>query len=521
MTMPRAILALVVVCTLSCTGLAETFRNYRTNEVLSGKVLGTAVKGGEEGFFIRTTEAKPRTLFLPKSEWRVVADEPAADDTAERPAPGPGAEADEPELRKSIGTGAGATADDALKAALMNAVEQAVGVLIDAQTIVDHNDVIQEKIIAASNAFVEKYDIVRQWEEGGLNRCRLIALVRSRQLRQRLEANRVIVAKRVDGESIAARVITEESATKSAAEIVKACFKGLPQSLLYAKAVGDPVPVPGNPSRLRIPIEIGFDQKRYSELVAEIEPKIAKVSRSAVLVAAKFERKNRARARAHGYYYRPKDLTADSLRRAEANPVNPEPGVFASNIWFDTCIIDDRASIVADTKAGERLRAAFDAMSNKALQSGQRWDILCMLRGTTAAGAATFAVYAFDAGTLGSLPEGAHWRQLSVQLRLLDNAGIMIEEASIGCSSGYITFMGIGRGERWVLVRSQEGVRKQWADLGYLIPGGTRGLDYAGQACFVQSWCGNAYIDVGGPDQIKRIRKLEVSVRCASIGEDE
>jgi len=423
---------------------------------------------------------------------------------------------DEPELRKQIGTGAGATADDALKAALMNAVEQAVGVLIDAQTIVDHNDVIQEKIIAASNAFVEKYELVRQWQEGGLNRCRIVALVRSRQLRERLEANRVIIAKKVDGENIAARVITEEAAKKGAAEVVKASLKDVPEKLLYAKALGDPLPVPGKPSTLRIPIEIGIDMKRYSELVADIQPRLAKVAKSVTSVTLKYHRRTYSgvpeeQAPPGGH------LEARSLVNAEENPVKPRPGLFAAKLWYADRI-EGRYGMLRDvTQADKMLGAAINGVFRKGAQAKEQWAVLYVMTDLTPAGGATFALYALDGEAIAWLPDGPP--VLSIQLSLLDDGGKTIEKLAIksGFHDRFFGSCTLSLGARLD--------HREVGRVGCLIPGlwdsGNRERGNFTGSSMVQSWYGNAYMEVGGPDRIKQIRKLEISVSCEGTREGE
>src|ERR1700756_1122681 len=92
------------------------------------------------------------------------------------------------EIRKVTATGAGLDVDAALKNAFKVAVEEAVGTLVDTETIVREDDTIEEKILSASNGFIKSYDLIRQWNEDGLIRCRIEALVEIRQLKERLVA---------------------------------------------------------------------------------------------------------------------------------------------------------------------------------------------------------------------------------------------------------------------------------------------------------------------------------------------
>ncbi len=62
-------------------------------------------------------------------------------------------------------TGVGVTHNEAMNDALRNAVETAVGVLIDSKTMVDKNVVLEDKIYAVSKGFISKYDVIESEED--------------------------------------------------------------------------------------------------------------------------------------------------------------------------------------------------------------------------------------------------------------------------------------------------------------------------------------------------------------------
>ena len=59
-------------------------------------------------------------------------------------------------------TGVGITEAEATNDALRNAVETAVGVLVDSTTIVDKNMVLEDKIYAHSRGFINQYSIINK-----------------------------------------------------------------------------------------------------------------------------------------------------------------------------------------------------------------------------------------------------------------------------------------------------------------------------------------------------------------------
>src|SRR5712692_9942416 len=59
--------------------------------------------------------------------------------------------------RTVVAEGVGQTAEDARKDAFRNAVRQAVGALIDAETLVQNDQVIKDEVLTYSNALVKSY----------------------------------------------------------------------------------------------------------------------------------------------------------------------------------------------------------------------------------------------------------------------------------------------------------------------------------------------------------------------------
>jgi hypothetical protein len=184
------------------------------------------------------------------------------------------------EFRKVVATGAGLDADGALKNAFKVAVEEAVGTLIDTETIVREDDTIQEKILSASNGFIKSYELIRQWMDDGLYRCRIEALVEIRQLKERLAAANISTLA-VNGTDLAARVQTETSAVEGAAAILSKRFNDFPNRVLRIEARGEPVPIVSKQegvTRLKIPIIVVVDQEAYGQEVAELTAALDKLA---------------------------------------------------------------------------------------------------------------------------------------------------------------------------------------------------------------------------------------------------
>ena len=65
-----------------------------------------------------------------------------------------------PKSQKITTAGLGATPSEAEKQALSEAVRQAVGALLDAKTLIENEEVIEDRILTVNNGFVKSYDVV-------------------------------------------------------------------------------------------------------------------------------------------------------------------------------------------------------------------------------------------------------------------------------------------------------------------------------------------------------------------------
>lgn len=69
----------------------------------------------------------------------------------------PATNSDASNLKKVMAEGMGMTADEALKDAFRNAVRQVVGAVIDANTLIENDEIVEDKILTYSGGFINKY----------------------------------------------------------------------------------------------------------------------------------------------------------------------------------------------------------------------------------------------------------------------------------------------------------------------------------------------------------------------------
>lgn len=388
-----------------------------------------------------------------------------------------------PEVRKAVVTGVGLTTDQALKNALVGAVEQTVGVLVDAEQIVRKNDVLEEKIITATNAFVEKHEVIKRWDKGTLHYCRIVAHVRTRKLIERLRANNVETTL-VQGEDIAGEIVTHEHAKQGAAAIVEACLKDLPNKVLTIKRTGKLVPI--SPSRLRIPVEIAVDTKAYAKIMADILPKLDKIARMKVGGVLRYRSPKPGAQLFLNFRCR-------ELERVDPNPVSPPSGKLFPKLWFGGHYVE--------------VRLVQDNFLKKAKARGQRLAAVCIITDFSATGVSTAVVYGLDPEAVASLEPNRRAKAV-VGITLLDAAGGEVASRELAFTSvGGEYLKGL------ILSAGSKTYPMSWPFVG-VWPGAKYG-GAGGDHYFTQAWTGNVYIDVL-PADVKRIKTLKLSVRWAA-----
>ena len=94
--------------------------------------------------------------------------------------------ADDTSLVKVTGRGVGTNRAAALKDAYRDAVERAVGLYVDAEQMVKNDEIVSDKILTQSNAYIEKCDIVKETSENGVITVKILAEVKRRDLVKRI-----------------------------------------------------------------------------------------------------------------------------------------------------------------------------------------------------------------------------------------------------------------------------------------------------------------------------------------------
>ena len=94
-----------------------------------------------------------------------------------------------PKSQKITTTGLGATPSEAEKQALSEAVRQAVGALLDAKTLIENEEVIEDRILTVNNGFVKSYDVVAPARKNsdGVFEIKILAVIETSIVAQALQ----------------------------------------------------------------------------------------------------------------------------------------------------------------------------------------------------------------------------------------------------------------------------------------------------------------------------------------------
>ena len=140
----------------------------------------------------------------------------------------------QPDIVEVVAQGMGIDANAALLNAYSNAVQQALGLYVDAETMVQNDQIVQDKILTYSKGFIQEATTVKQSQANGLFQVNIRAKVKRQQLLEQAKANNISV-KAVEGVSLHAQVetqIKQESDAKALLE--KALLPLIGETLLRA-----------------------------------------------------------------------------------------------------------------------------------------------------------------------------------------------------------------------------------------------------------------------------------------------
>ena len=177
-------------------------------------------------------------------------------------------------------TGVGTDPDMALQNAFSQAIQQVVGVLVDAVTVVKNDQLIRDEILTYSRGYVQKYEVAERWEEDGLHHARIRAVVAQDKLVEKLGKLNIAV-KSVEGEREAINIAIAVENEARAAKMLENALAGFQMGKLTKVTYSQPEVIrDGANAKLRMEVTISPDLQQWQQLSQELRRVLAAASGS-------------------------------------------------------------------------------------------------------------------------------------------------------------------------------------------------------------------------------------------------
>ena len=186
------------------------------------------------------------------------------------------------EFQSVIATGYGTTEEKAKTAAWRAAVEQVVGSLVDAETVVENDELVRDTIRTFSPGRIENLATIGKPKktDDGLWEVRVLAKVRKEGIREKLQAAGLVEADvSAEGEGAIAKIASTRKNLSDAAKVMKALFDTEKARACLTYGIvpdkdGRKLRVDGASGAVSVHIEGGIDKAAYKLWVDEIAEKI-------------------------------------------------------------------------------------------------------------------------------------------------------------------------------------------------------------------------------------------------------
>jgi len=200
--------------------------------------------------------------------------------------PPPARAQEQARLMEVVVTGAGLNPDSAKQNAFSNAIEQVVGVLVDAETLVKNNQIVRDRVLTFTRGDIQEYRVIDSWQKDGLHFARIRARVVVGKLAERLTAQKIAV-REVPGDLLVRQVKFDLRNEKDAKEVFAKLMAGFRmEQLVKVEIVGKPEMVSKDDShaKLRVTVKLSPDLVKWNALANDLRPFLVKVStqRSAI-----------------------------------------------------------------------------------------------------------------------------------------------------------------------------------------------------------------------------------------------
>lgn len=175
--------------------------------------------------------------------------------------------------------GQGETPDDALKDAFRAAVRRAVGAYVDEESLLENDEVIQDKVLTHSRGCIESYATVSQKTEDGVTCVTIRAFVKPDVVAGYLRQANVGMSE-LPGDQFWAKITSLRQEEKDAESLLRKALNGFPQNCLKAETIGAPREDHNeNVTQLAVKVRIAVDQEAFATFSKELQRVLDQIAR--------------------------------------------------------------------------------------------------------------------------------------------------------------------------------------------------------------------------------------------------
>lgn len=179
------------------------------------------------------------------------------------------------DLVEVVAQGMGIDANAALLNAYSNAVQQALGLYVDAETMVQNDQIVRDKILTYSKGFIQEAKEISNNQANGLFQVNIRAKVRRQQLLEQAKANNISV-KAVEGASLHAQVESQLKQEKDAKALLEKALLPLMDTTFHRADLAPSTQEQPNPTINKAGTDDNFVTLDYKVYLRINEPEYVK-----------------------------------------------------------------------------------------------------------------------------------------------------------------------------------------------------------------------------------------------------
>jgi len=344
--------------TAAGTSQQYTYTNRSTGEAFHGRTVKIEKSDNRRALLVESDDGSQLRIWA--DEWDITsgapqeralpAPSPISEKRNTASTPGSAAGASDSRLLTVVCTGIGLSPDEARQNAFASAIEQTMGVLVDAETLVENDEIIRDNVLTFTRGTVKHFQVLSNWQQGDLHYVRIRADVAIDELTARLKDKRITVSK-FPGEQIYRQFRFDDDSSQSAADLFAKVMEAY--GLDQFAAVEEPkeweiVRREAGKATLRLAVKVKSDKSRWEVFRSDLRSRLKRIASDSYIYVS-----DRNKAGARGYYEF--QGGGDHRRMSEYESTRAkEPGVWVSVL---TAVTPDGHETMQSTWESFRLPA--------------------------------------------------------------------------------------------------------------------------------------------------------------------